>query len=249
MPEQAPDIAAFQAAVREEGLDGWLLFDFRKSNAIAHRVLRFAPEAFFTRRWLYYIPAHGEPTAIASAVEAHTLAALPGKHMTYRSWQDYRMLLGETLAGARRVAMEYVPDNAIPYCSLVDAGTVELVRSLGPEVVSSANFVQRFEATLTPTQIASHRVAGQALLAALGGIYTWLRPRMQADEPTTEHDIQREFGRLMRAEGLDLPNDDEILVSVNANAGNPHYSPTATRHAPVHKGDLLLLDFSARVPG
>ncbi len=243
------DIATMQQTVRDEGLDGWLLFDFRKSNAIAHRVLGFAPEAFFTRRWFYYIPAQGEPTAIASAVEAHTLAALPGKHLAYRSWQEYRQLLSETLAGARRVAMEYVPDNAIPYCSLVDAGTVELVRSLGPEVVSSANFVQRFEAVLSPAQIQSHRAAGRALLAALDGVYTWLRPRMQADEPTTEYDIQREFGRLMRAERLDLPNDDEILVSVNANAGNPHYSPSATVHAPVRTGDLLLLDFSARLPG
>jgi len=245
----APDIAAFQAALRDEGIDGWLLYDFRRSNAIAHRVLKMAPDAFFTRRWLYYVPANGEPTAITSAVEAHVLASLPGAHLVYRSWEAYRALLGETLAGARRVAMEYVPDNAIPYCSLVDAGTVELVRSLGPEVVSSANFVQRFEATLSPAQIESHRVAGQMLLRALDGVYSWLRPRALADEPTTEYDIQREFGRLMRAEGLDLPSDEEILVSVNANAGNPHYSPSATRHASVRRGDLLLLDFSAKLPG
>lgn len=248
-PENTPDIAAFQAALREEGVDGWLLFDFRRSNAIAHRALRLAPDAFFTRRWLYYVPAMGEPTAITSAVEAHVLAALPGASLVYHSWQEYRALLGATLAGARRVAMEYVPDNAIPYCSLVDAGTVELVRALGPEVVSSANFVQRFEATLTPAQMQSHRVAGQALLRALDGVYAWLRPRLLAEAPTTEYDIQREFGRLMRAEALDLPTDEEILVSVNANAGNPHYSPSATQHAPVRRGDLLLLDFSARLPG
>lgn len=246
---QGPDVAAFQAALRDEQIEGWLLYDFRRSNAIAHRVLKLAPDAFFTRRWLYYVPAHGQPTAITSAVEAHVLASLPGAHLVYRSWQEYRALLGQTLAGARRVAMEYVPDNAIPYCSLVDAGTVELVRSLGPEVVSSANFVQRFEATLTQAQMETHRVAGQALLRALDGVYTWLRPRALSDAPTTEYDIQREFGRMMRAEGLDLPSDDEILVSVNANAGNPHYSPSASQHAPVQRGDVLLLDFSAKLPG
>ncbi len=244
-----PDIAAFQSALHDEGLDGWLLYDFRRSNAIAHRVLKFPPGMFFSRRWLYYVPAQGDPTAITSAVEAHVLSSLPGDHLVYRSWQEYRTLLGQALGGAQRVAMEYVPDNAIPYCSLVDAGTVELVRRLGPEVVSSANFVQRFEATLTPAQFESHRLAGQALLRALDGVYAWLRPRILADEPTNEYDIQREFGRLMRAEGLDLPADDEALVSVNGNAGNPHYSPSATRHAPVQRGDLLLLDFSAKLPG
>ena len=246
---KGPDIAAFQAALRDEGIDGWLLYDFRRSNAIAHRVLKLAPDAFFSRRWLYYVPATGEPTAITSAVEAHVLASLPGAHVSYRSWQEYRALLGQTLAGARRVAMEYVPDNAIPYCSLVDAGTVELVRGLGPEVVSSANFVQRFEATLTQAQFNSHWRAEKALLSALDGVYAWMRPRALADAATSEYDIQREFGRLMRAEGLDLPSDDEILVSVNANAGNPHYSPSATHSAPVQRGDLLLLDFSARLPG
>ncbi len=243
------DIEAVRAAVREAGVDGWLLYDFRRSNPIAHHVLELSEHAFFTRRWCYYVPADGEPVALVSAVESHVLAGLPGRQQVYRTWREYRALLGEMLAGVRRVAMEYVPENAIPYVSRVDAGTVELVRALGPEVVSSADFAQRFEAVLTPEQLESHRAAGRALLRARDGIFAWVRAQVLAEASLTEYDVQREFARLMRAEGLDLPADDEVLVAVNGNAGNPHYSPTAERHAPVRRGDLLLLDFSARLPG
>ncbi len=169
-----PDITAFQSALREADADGWLFYDFRRSNAIAHRVLELPSHAFFTRRWFYFVPAQGAPVAIVSAVEAHALASLPGELRVYRTWGELRSLLAEVLSDARRVAMEYVPLNAIPYCSLVDAGTVELIRSLGPEVVSSADFAQQFEAVLTDTQIESHRRAGP-------GVATRGRPRVRVD--------------------------------------------------------------------
>jgi Xaa-Pro dipeptidase len=248
MPD-VPDIAQLQKVIASERLDGWLLFDFRRSNLIAHRVLGLAPHAFFSRRWLYYIPAQGTPTRLVSAVEAHVLDGLPGERRVYRTWREYQSLLGAILHGAKRVAMEYVPDNAIPYVSLVDAGTVELVGSLGPEVVSSADFAQRFEAVLTPTQIDSHRAAGQALLRARDAVLDWLRERLLSGAALTEYDLQQEFTRLMRAQGLHLDPGEDPLCAVNANAGNPHYSPTAARHSPVQKGDLLLLDFSARLSG
>ena len=249
MNTPTPDIAAFQATLRAQHIDGWLMYDFRRSNAIAHRVLGFPSSAFFSRRWMYYVPAQGEPTRLVSAVERHVLDRLPGSKLVYQTWQEYRELLGQLLSGTQRVAMEYTPDNAIPYCSLVDAGTVELVRGLGVEVVSSANFAQQFEATLTPEQIESHRAAGQALLRARNLIYEFVRSRLLADEVLTEYSIQQEFTRLMRAEGLNLPDDDAPLVSVNGNAGNPHYTPTPEHHAPVQRGDLLLLDFSAPLVG
>jgi Xaa-Pro dipeptidase len=244
-----PDIARLQEVIAAEGLDGWLLFDFRRSNLIAHRVLGLPPHTFFSRRWLYYIPTQGAPTRLVSAVEAHVLDMLPGERLVYHTWREYQALLGETLRGAKRVAMEYVPDNAIPYVSLVDAGTVELVRSLGPEVVSSADFTQRFEAVLTPAQIESHRVAGRALLRARENVFDWLRERLSSGAELTEYDVQQEFARQMRGEGLHLDPGEDPLCAVNGNAGNPHYSPTAERHSPVREGDLLLLDFSARMPG
>ncbi|MGZ3603148.1 MAG: M24 family metallopeptidase [Ktedonobacterales bacterium] len=242
-------IEELQAAVREAGFDGWLMYDFRRSNPIAHRVLGLPESAFFSRRWLYYVPANGQPTALVSAVESHVLASLPGKQRVYRTWQELHAHIREMVVGAQKVAMEYVPDNAIPYCSKVDAGTVELVRSLGVDVVSSADFAQRFEAVLTPAQIESHRAAGKALLRARDGITAWLREQFASDAVTlTEYDVQQEFARLMRAEGLAV-NPEEPLVAVNGNAGNPHYHPNAERHSPVKRGDLLLLDFSAPLTG
>ncbi|MGH2516030.1 MAG: M24 family metallopeptidase, partial [Ktedonobacterales bacterium] len=133
------NLDALQAAIREAGMDGWLFYDFRRSNPIAHRILGLSEHAFFTRRWCYYVPARGEPARLVSAVESHVLASLPGKQYVYRTWQQYGAYLSEMVGAARRVAMEYVPNNAIPYCDLVDAGMVELVRSLGPDVVSSAD--------------------------------------------------------------------------------------------------------------
>ncbi|HEV2460257.1 MAG TPA: M24 family metallopeptidase, partial [Ktedonobacterales bacterium] len=167
----------------------------------------------------------------------------------YRTWQEYRAFLGEALDGARRVAMDYSPECANPYVSKVDAGTVELVRALGPAVVSSGDIAQRFEAVLTPAQIASHRAAGAALVRAGNGLLAWLREQLLKNADLTEYSVQQQFGRLMAAEALAVDPDELPLVAVNANAGNPHYSPTAERHAPVRRGDLLLLDFSARTPG
>ena len=242
-------IEAIQEAVREAGVDGWLFYDFRKSNPIAHRVLGLPEEAFFSRRWAYYVPAHGQPSALVSAVEAHVLSRLPGRTHVYRTWQQFQRYLAEMVAGARTVAMEYVPNCANPYASRVDGGTIELVRSLGPEIVSSGDFAQRFEAVLTPAQLESHRAAGRALLRARDGVTAWTREQLLAGTELTEYSVQQEFTRLMRAEGLHVDAGDAPLVAVNGNAANPHYSPTPTHHAPMRRGDLLLLDFSARLIG
>jgi Xaa-Pro aminopeptidase len=238
-----------QQTLQSEHLDGWLFFDFRRSNAVAHHVLELSPHAFFSRRWMYYVPATGTPTKLVSSVESHVLSELPGNTLVYRSWQQYQQHLATMLTGAGRVAMEYVPDNAIPYVSLVDAGTVELIRGLGPEVVSSADFAQRFEAVLSPTQLDSHRAAGHALMGALNHLLPRLREQMLGDSLVTEYSVQREFGDLMRDAGLVIHAGEEPLVAVNGNAANPHYSPTAERHAIIRKGDLMLLDFSAPLAG
>jgi Xaa-Pro dipeptidase len=242
------DVAAIQAAVRDAGFDGWLFYDFRRSNPIAHRVLDIPSHQFFSRRWFYWVPAAGEPAKVVSAVEAHVLDALPGQKYVFPTWQALRQALQTLMQGARHVAMEYEPDGGNPYVSIVDAGTVEMVRALGPEVVSSGDIAQRFEAVLTPAQIESHRAAGAALLRARDGIFAWVRSQLHADVALTEYSIQQEFARLMIAEGL-AAEEHPPLVSVNANAGNPHYSPTAERHAPARPGDLLLLDFSAPLAG
>ena len=242
-------VEKLQESLHVQQLDGWLFFDFRHSNAVASRVLGLSPHTFFSRRWMYYVPTSGTPTKLVSSVESHVLSGLPGATRIYRSWQEYRQHLAEMLTDAQRVAMEYVPDNAIPYVSLVDAGTVELVRGLGVEVVSSADFAQQFEAVLTPAQIESHRVAGRALMGAFNRLLPRLREQMLSDEVVTEFSVQREFAEMMRDAGLVVPADEKPLVALNGNAANPHYSPTADHHAVLRRDDLLLLDFSAPLVG
>jgi Xaa-Pro dipeptidase len=239
------DLEAIRAAVSEADIDGWLFFDFRRSNPIAHAVLGLSRQALFSRRWWYYVPREGEPVALVSAVESHVLASLPGQQRVYRTWQEYREKLAELLTDTRRVAMEYSPENAIPYISRVDAGTIELVRALGPEVVSSGDLAQRFEATLSPWHIESHRMAGQALQRVYQYICEWLRHQLLADASLTEYDTQQEVIRRMAREHLQVDPSDMPLVAVNGNASNPHYAPTLSKCSLLRQGDLLLLDFSA----
>src|SRR5262249_28500623 len=151
-----------------------------------------------------------------SAVESHVLSSLPGRQTVFRTWQELRAGLAEMVRGARRVAMEYSPENANPYVAKVDAGTVELVHSFGPGIGSSGDFPQQFEAVLTPAQLDSHRAAGRALLRARDSLFAWLRTQLQADDTAlSERDVQAEFARLMRAEGLEVPEHDKPLCAVN----------------------------------
>ncbi len=239
------DIQAIQSAVREADIDGWLFFDFRRSNPIAHTVLGLPRHGLFSRRWLYYVPRDGEPVALTSAVESQVLAGLPGRQLVYRTWQEYRDQLANLIKGSQRVAMEYSPENAIPYVSRVDAGTIELVRLLGPEVVSSGDMAQRFEAVLTPWQIESHRRAGQALLRALLRTCEWLRGELTASVSLTEYSVQQAVIKLMAEEQLLVDQNDLPLVAANGNAANPHYAPTLAQSSPIREGDLVLLDCSA----
>ena len=233
-------------AAGDAGLDGWLLYDFRRSNPIAHRVLGLDAGALFSRRWFYYIPAQSEPTALISAVEPHVLGELPGQRRVFQTWNDLHSFLRETLTGARRVAMEYSPENAIPVTARVDAGTVDLIRSFGVEVVSSANLAQRFEATLTPAQIETHRDAAKRILSAKDALLAWVRERLLADDTTlTEYSVQQRFDELTRQQGLTFEHGH--IVAVNAHAGDPHYETNRNEALPVRRGDLLLLDFTGRV--
>ncbi|WP_052890885.1 M24 family metallopeptidase [Thermogemmatispora carboxidivorans] len=235
-----------QQALREEGLQGWLFYDFRRSNPIAHRILDLPREQMFTRRWFYWVPAQGKPLALVSAVEPHVLRSLPGEQRIFRSWQELHAQLRDLFQPGWRIAMEYSPHNAIPYLSLVDAGTVELVRSYGVEVVSSADLAQHFVARLTPQQLASHREAGRRLIVAKDQLLEELTSDLQAGRSLDEYTVQQRFLALMRAQGLLV--EEPPLIAVNSNAGNPHYAPTADHYSPIQRGDLLLIDFWARLP-
>ncbi|HEY4385855.1 MAG TPA: M24 family metallopeptidase [Ktedonobacteraceae bacterium] len=240
------DLVRIQQALREEQLSGWLFYDFRRSNPIAYQVLGLPANAMYTRRWFYFIPAQGQPVALISAVEAHVLRSLPGNHRIFRTWQEMQSLLQSLLQPGQRVAMEYSPLNAIPYISRVDAGTIELVRSFGAEVVTSANLVQRFVAQLSTSQIEGHRRASRLLMAAKDLLFAELSADLRNRVPLDEYSVQQRFFQHIQQAGLITP--DPPIVAVNENASNPHYSPASDSSRPFRRGDLVLFDFWAKLP-
>lgn len=240
-------LADIQQALSQESLDGWLFYDFRKSNPIAYQILGLPQEAFYSRRWFYFVPVQGEPVALVSAVEAHVLRELPGRHVVFHTWQEMRERLAELLIKGARLAMEYSPLNAIPYIARVDAGTVELVRSYGVEVVSSANISQHFVACLSAEQMESHRDAGRRLIAAKDALFAQLGEDLRQHLPLDEYGVQQRFAALIQEQGLVLA--DAPLVAANGNASNPHYEPGVLTNSPIRRGDLVLFDFWAHLPG
>lgn len=235
------DQERIQHAIRAAGFDGWLFFDFRKSNLLAYRVLGLDESGFYSRRWYYFIPAQGEPTAIISSIEPHVLRELPGQRRVFRSWQELGALLAETLQDTRRLAMEYSPMNAIPTVARMDAGTVELIRSLDKEIVSSANLVQQFVAVLSEAQMEMHREAGRRLMTIKDALLRSIAQDIRAGVALTEYGVQQDF--LARIHAAGLVTDGAPIVAVNAHAGDPHYGPSAETPTPIREGDLLLLDF------
>ncbi len=237
-------ITAIQSALRESNIDAWLFFDFRKSNPIAWDVLRIGADEMLTRRWFYLVPASGDPVRIAHAIEGHTLQGLPGTKTTYTDWRSLRAVLHAALRGMARVAMEYSPEGNIPTVSCVDAGTIELVRSLGVEVVSSADLVQQFQAVWTDTQIADNAVAATAMRALVDEAFAFIGDRLRSGVRVTEYDAQQFLLEGYRRNGLTA--DHPPICAVNANAAMPHYAPDATVHEEIRRGDVVLLDFWAK---
>ncbi|MEY2520225.1 MAG: hypothetical protein QOF24_1984, partial [Verrucomicrobiota bacterium] len=226
--------------------DGWLFYDFRKSDPLAPRILMLGENASGSRRWFYYIPAAGEPTKIVHSIERAKLDPLPGKRLVYRGWEEQHAHLRETLSAKKppRVAMQYSPMNDIPYISRVDAGTIELVRSFGVEIVTSAELVQQFEAVLTPTQKQSHIEASDKMHRILLEAFAEIARNIRADKPVTEYDIQQFIARRLEEEGMARETG---IVAVNANTANPHYFPNLEANLPIKRGDFVLLDFVSKL--
>jgi Xaa-Pro aminopeptidase len=243
----AARVAEIQNSLRDAGLDGWLFYDFRQSDPLAYRILKLDPKQFSTRRWFYFVPATGEPTRINHAIEQGKLDLLPGRKLIYSSWQRLNENLRDALstAGGSRIAMQYSPENSIPYISRVDAGTIELVRSLGAEPVTSADLVQLFEAVWTREQYDSHVKAADNIHNIIQEAFAEVAKRIRADEPVTEYDIQQFMVQRFEDENMTC-NDDHPIVSVNANAASPHYQPSAQKFSPIKRGDFLLLDVWAK---
>lgn len=240
-------LTEIQAAIRAEGLDGWLLYDFKDLNPIARRVAGIPADRFLSRRWGCFVPPAGPPRWLVHAIEAGSMADLAPRGATYVSWQAWRDGLAALLSGAGRVAMEISPGCAIPYVSRVDAGTVELIRSLGVEVVTSADLVQVAEAVWSPAQLASHRRAARALIETQAATFAHVREQLGAGLTVTECGIQDFMMAQFAARGLET--DHPPIVGVNGHAADPHFAPRREADTPLRPGDFLLIDLWAREPG
>jgi Xaa-Pro aminopeptidase len=240
------DTSAIHTLLHDAGLDGWLLFDFRGMNPIAASIARLPEHAVFSRRWAYWIPTQGEPEWLVHAIELAPFRNLPAQPRSYVRWQELEAQLKAMLGGARRIAMEYSPRCAIPYVSRVDAGTLEMIRGLGVEVVSSADLVQAVEARWTPQQLAGHRQTAAHLLRIKDETFAYVAQALAAGQPLTEYSVQQWMAERFAEAGLVV--DHPPLVAVNVHAADPHYLPSAGRHAAIERGDLLLLDLWAKGP-
>jgi Xaa-Pro dipeptidase len=239
---QAP-IAAIQQALREVGVDGWLFADFRGSDPLAYRILKLPNAGMVSRRWYYYIPATGAPHKLMHRIEAHSLDTLPGTSLYYASWRELHARLAGMLAGARRVAMQYSPLNAIPYVARVDAGTVELVRNAGVEVVTSADLVQRFEAVWRPEQWEAHQYAARSLRSIIDEAFGYIRDAVTARGEVSEHAVQQFI--LGRFDAYGMRTDKPPIVAANAHSADPHFQPTPDSGM-IRRGDFVLLDIWAK---
>ncbi len=240
-------ITAIQDALRQESLDGWLFFDHHRRDPLAYRILSIPPEIEATRRWYYFVPAEGEPRKLVHQIEKGALDSLPGQRQVYSSWVDQRNRLTSLLGSAKRIAMQYSPNCSIPYVSLVDAGTMELVRATGVEVVSSANLVQEFEAKWSPEQLDMHLEAGRLVDQVRREAFDLIGQRSRSSDPVNEYEVQQFIRHRFDQAGLET--DHGPIVGVNANASDPHYEPSRDRNSYIQKGDFVLIDLWAKLAG
>jgi Xaa-Pro aminopeptidase len=243
------NLEAIQSAIREAGFDGWLFYDHHHRDPLAASILGLDEKAHITRRWYYYVPATGDPRKLVHRIEQGRLDTLPGAKGKYSSWQELAAGLEAMLFDGKRIAMQYSPNNAIMYVSLVDAGTVEFLRSLGKEIVSSADLVSYFQAVLSEEQIFSHTVAQVAIDRILAEgwkeMARRLRPPSGGTGVVSEYDMVQWLSEAMRRENLVWENGPN--VSTNANTSDSHYEASAGRSATIHEGDFVLIDIWGRV--
>jgi len=239
------DIPRIQQKLDEQHIDGWLLYGFRDMNVIATRLLRLPPAVINTRRYYYFIPAHGEPKKLVHRIEADNLDSLPGEKAVYSSWQSLGIELKNITEGARVIAMEYSEHNAIPSIALADAGTVDLVRFIGKEVVSSANLVQEFDAVLTGEQIESHQTAAKLVRQCIHNAFDEMHTRITRAGGIGEYTVQQFL--VKRFDEHNLTSHHPALVAVNRNTANPHYLPTKAGSAVIRTDDLIMIDLSGKL--
>jgi Xaa-Pro aminopeptidase len=239
------DLVKIQSALHQFGLDGWLIYDFRGSNLLARRVVGFRDDQMGSRRWFYFIPAAGEPKKLVHRIESGALDHLPGSKTVYLRWQELEAGVAELLSGAKRVVMEYSPRNANPYVSRVDAGTIELARSCGVEVVSSGDLVQQFEATWDDEQIEMHLAAAVHTDSAYAVAWQFIADEIKSRGSVLETAVQSRIMRHFADNGLTTYHPP--IVAANEHSGDPHFDTSPATDAAIRPGDFVLIDLWAKL--
>jgi len=239
------DLASVQSALQSAKLDGWLLYDFRGLNVLARRVLHIPADAILSRRWFYFVPATGEPRKLVHQIEPHALDCVHGAAQRYLRWQELETGVKSLLTGCQRVAMEYAPRNANPYVSRVDAGTVELVRSFGIEIVSSGDLIQQFEACWDDEQWKMHLEAARHTRSAYDVAFGFIAQRIRNGGSVRETEVQKCIMDHFAAHGL--ITDHPPICAVGPHSGDPHYAPGPDSDAPIRQGDFVLIDLWAKL--
>jgi Xaa-Pro dipeptidase len=239
------DLPKIQSALRQFNLDGWLIYDFRGSNLLARRIVDLRDDQMGSRRWFYFIPATGEPQKLVHRIETAALDHLPGDKTIYLRWQELEAGVSKIIGSSKRIAMEYSPRNANPYVSRVDAGTVELVRSFGVEVVSSGDLVQQFEATWDDDQIAMHFEAAKHTNAAYGLAWKHIADKTRGGGSVLETEIQSLIMRHFADNGMTTYHPP--IVGANAHSGDPHFETSTATDTAIKQGDFVLIDLWAKM--
>ena len=237
------NLSAIQSALRDRNIDAWLFYDHHRRDPIAYRVLGLPDNLMVTRRWYYLVPAEGEPTKLVHKIEAGHLDSLPGTKKRYSAWQELFEGLKTMLANHRDIAMQYSPNNIVFTVSLVDAGTIDMIRGMGKNVVSAADLIALFEATLSEEQIKTHFAARDLIDPITKAAFQEIGRRVR-NGGTTEHEMQQWIMEAFARDGL--ITDDPPIVAANANSGNPHYEPSADHPVRLREGDFVLLDIWAK---
>jgi Xaa-Pro dipeptidase len=240
------DLQAIQQELNRAGIDGWLFCDFHHRDILAYRILGLDSSAMTSRRWFYYIPSKGEPVKLSHAVEPRKLESLPGRQIVYRAWTELHENLKQMLKGQGNVAMQYSPMNNIPYVSIIDAGTFELVQSCGVKVVSSAGLVQIFEAGVDDAAIAGHAATGVLIHQIKDEAFALMDQALRTAKPITEYQVAQFILSRFREEGL-TSHGDSPIVGFNDHPSDCHFEPTEENAYSLHHDDTILIDLWAAV--
>ena len=244
------DLNAIQTALRDKGVDGWLFYDFHNRDHLAYRILGLDFDKMTSRRWFYYIPSDGEPVRLVHRVEMSKLDSLPGKKIYYHPWKELHEKLKEILGSPKSIAMQYSPLNNIPYTSIVDAGTIELIRSFGHEIASSSDLVQLFEAIIDENGYQSHLKACDIIQGIKNEAFAEIGSAVKGGRKVTEYEIAQLILRRFDEEGID-PGHDIPIVGSNDHPANPHFEPQEEGSYEFKKGDTVLIDLwgKLKAPG